>query len=106
MYKIHILTDTEVTFLLTTGGHNAGIVSEPGRDGRSYQVMTKTAADRFSDPDAWVATAPRKDGSWWPEWVTWLEARSGARVAPPMMGAPKAGYTPLCNAPGTYVLQE
>ena len=30
VYKIHLLTDTEVTFVLTTGGHNAGIVSEPG----------------------------------------------------------------------------
>ena len=42
-YKIHLLTDTDVTFVLTTGGHNAGIVSEPGRDGRSYQVMTRSS---------------------------------------------------------------
>ena len=36
-YKIHLLTDTEVTFLLTTGGHNAGIVSEPDSRGRSFR---------------------------------------------------------------------
>ncbi len=53
-YKIHLLADTEVTFLLTTGGHNAGIVSEPGHDGRSYQVMTKNSVDRYVDPDAWA----------------------------------------------------
>ena len=43
VYKFHLLTDTEITFLLTTGGHNAGIVSEPGRKNRSYQVMTTSS---------------------------------------------------------------
>ena len=52
VYKIHLLTDTEVTFLLTTGGHNAGIVSEPGHRGRSYQVLTSPAQHRYLDPDA------------------------------------------------------
>lgn len=105
VYKIHLLSDTKVTFLLTTGGHNAGIVSEPGRKGRSYQVLTKSKDDRYSDPDAWLTIAPRKEGSWWPEWVAWLVARSGDPVAPPPMGAPAAGYPPLWDAPGTYVLQ-
>src|SRR5262245_65601291 len=41
VYRIHLLADNEITFLLTSGGHNAGIVSEPGRKNRSYQVMTK-----------------------------------------------------------------
>ena len=106
VYKIHIMTDTEITFLLTSGGHNAGIVSEPGHNGRSYQVMTKTSVDHYTDPDAWAAAAPRKYGSWWPEWVAWLDARSGRPVAPPMLGALRAGYSPLGAAPGTYVLQE
>jgi polyhydroxyalkanoate synthase subunit PhaC len=70
VYKIHITTVTEITFLLTSGGHNAGIVSEPGHNDRSYQVMTKTSVDHFTDPDAWAAAAPRRYGSWWPEW--WL----------------------------------
>ncbi len=43
VFKIHLLTDTEVTFLLTSGGHNAGIVSEPGHPRRSYQVLTRGA---------------------------------------------------------------
>ena len=72
-YKINLQTDTDVTYLLTGGGHNAGIVSEPGHDGRSFQVMTKQADDRYLDPDAFLETAPRKEGSWWPEWVAWLE---------------------------------
>ena len=106
VYRIHLLTDTEVTFVLTTGGHNAGIVSEPGRRRRSYQVLTKTDGERYVDPDTWVAIAPRKEDSWWPEMVAWLDARSGRPVAPPPMGNAEAGYAPLGDAPGTYVLQD
>ena len=105
-YKVHLQTDTEVTYLLTTGGHNAGIVSEPGHEGRSFQVMTKKPDDRYLDPETFMAEAPRKEGSWWPEWVAWLDARSGAPVAPPGVGALPSGHTSLGDAPGTYVLQE
>ncbi len=105
VYKIHLLTDTDVTFVLTTGGHNMGIVSEPGINKRSFQVLTKRATEPFADPDAWQAKAPRKQGSWWPEWVTWLRNRSGPLQTPPFMGAPKAGYGVISEAPGTYVLQ-
>ena len=56
-YKIHLQTDTEVTYLLTTGGHNAGIVSEPGRDGRSFQVMTKKPDDHYLDPQTFYGGA-------------------------------------------------
>jgi polyhydroxyalkanoate synthase len=105
-YKIHLLTDTAVTYLLTNGGHNAGIVSEPGHDGRSFQVMTKTSQDRYVDPEAFLAEAPQHEGSWWPALAAWLADHSGAACAPPGMGAEAAGYGPLCDAPGTYVLQE
>ena len=105
-YKLNLQTDTDVTYLLTTGGHNAGIVSEVGHDGRSFQVLTKREGDRYLDPDAYLATAPSKEGSWWPEWVSWLNARSGASVAPPAMGAAQAGYPPLSDAPGSYVLRD
>ncbi len=102
VYKIHLLTDTEVTFLLTSGGHNAGIVSEPGHPGRSYQVGTRGSDQPYVDADRWLATAPQRDGSWWPEWEGWLEARSGGKVAPPSMG--NAKHPPIDDAPGTYVL--
>jgi polyhydroxyalkanoate synthase len=102
VFKIHLLTDTEVTFLLTSGGHNAGIVSEPGHPRRSYQVLTRPAEAPYLDPDRWLATAPTTEGSWWPEWVKWLNARSAKKTAPPAMGN-AAGYRPICDAPGTYV---
>jgi polyhydroxyalkanoate synthase len=104
VYKIHLLADTDVTFLLASGGHNAGIVSEPGRDARYYRLMTRRHDDRFLDSDAWLAIAPRTDGSWWPAWQAWLAARSSERVAPPAMGAPQLGYPVLGDSPGSYVL--
>jgi polyhydroxyalkanoate synthase subunit PhaC len=104
-YKINLQTEAEVTYLLTTGGHNAGIVSEPGHGHRSFQVMTRAAENHYIDPDTFLAHAPRKDGSWWPEWVAWLDARSDAPVAPPA-GLPAALGAPLADAPGTYVLED
>ncbi len=103
-YKIQLQADTEVTYLLTTGGHNAGLVSEPGHHGRSVQVMTKGPEDRYLDPESYLARASRKQGSWWPEWMAWLEGHSGPHVQSSPVG--NAVYMPLCEAPGTYVLQE
>jgi polyhydroxyalkanoate synthase len=103
VYKIHLLTDAELTFLLTSGGHNVGIVSEPGHPRRHYRVATKKPEDQYVDPDRWMGTAPVKDGSWWPEWIAWLDARSGEPTAAPGMG--RRGYEPLCDAPGSYVLE-
>jgi polyhydroxyalkanoate synthase len=103
VYKIHLLTDTEVTFLLTNGGHNAGIVSEPGHKGRSYQVGTQAAEDKYVDPDTWCARTPKQEGSWWPAWQGWLAAHSSERVPPRTPGS--RDYPPMTDAPGCYVLQ-
>jgi polyhydroxyalkanoate synthase len=104
-FKIHLLADTDVTFLLTTGGHNAGIVAGPDTSKGSFQTLTKSAAGQFLDPDTWTRIAPRFEGSWWPEWARWLNSHSGEPFSPPAMGAPAKGYPALGDAPGTYVMQ-
>jgi polyhydroxyalkanoate synthase len=106
VYKLHLLTDTEITFLLTNGGHNAGIVSEPGHPRRHYRMSTKQNDDPYSDPEAWAAQTETRDGSWWPEFAGWLKARSGDLASPPPMGAVERGLKPICDAPGTYVFQQ
>ncbi|MFO1421948.1 MAG: alpha/beta fold hydrolase [Candidatus Competibacteraceae bacterium] len=108
VYKINLLADAEqVTFLLTSGGHNAGIVSEPGHGRRSYQMACRTDQDRYIDPDTWQSITPKQQGSWWPAWETWLAKHSAEhQVSPPPMGAPEKGLYPICDAPGTYVLQN
>jgi polyhydroxyalkanoate synthase len=106
VYRIHLLTDTEITFLLGKGGHNAGVVSEPGHPRRNYQVATRRHGDRYMDPDAWQTMVPVREGSWWPEWQRWLAAHSGKKVSPPPIGAPEQGLSVIGDAPGSYVLQE
>ena len=106
VYKIHLLTNTDLTFVLTAGGHNAGIVSEPGHPHRSYQLGTRDTHQSYGDPDTWRESTPASEGSWWPEWQSWLAGHSSERVPPPPMGATDHGYPPLADAPGTYVMQE
>ncbi|MBK5926290.1 PHA/PHB synthase family protein [Rhodobaculum claviforme] len=106
VYRIHHLTDADVTFVLTSGGHNAGIISEPGHRHRHYRMATTPHAARYQDHDAWAATAPVRDGSWWEGWSGWLKDRSAPRGAPPPMGRAAAGYDVLGDAPGTYVFQK
>jgi polyhydroxyalkanoate synthase len=107
VYKIHLFTDNELAFVLTNGGHNAGVVSEPGHGGRHYRVATRRAGARYVDSDTWLANATPMDGSWWPEWAAWLGRCSGeVHVAPPAMGAPAHGIAPILPAPGLYVHQR
>jgi polyhydroxyalkanoate synthase len=103
VFKIGILTDTDVTFILTAGGHNAGIVSEPGHPRRSYQINTRQDLDRYIDPDTWARITPRQDGSWWVAWADWLDLRSTGLVTPPPLGNTAAGLPALYDAPGEYV---
>ena len=105
VYKFHLLTDTDVTFLLTNGGHNAGIASEPGHPRRHYRITTKKHEERYSDPETWFAETDVSEGSWWPEFAGWLKKQSSGEASPPAMGAPKQGLEPVCSAPGTYVFQ-
>jgi polyhydroxyalkanoate synthase len=99
VYKIHLLTDTHSTFILAAGGHNAGIVSEPGHSRRSYQQDSVQTDHGWTDTDEWAANAPSFEGSWWEAMGVWLKDRSGAPV-------PASPLNPACllgDAPGDYI---
>ncbi|MEM6486903.1 MAG: alpha/beta fold hydrolase [Pseudomonadota bacterium] len=100
VFKIHNLGHADVTFALTNGGHNAGVVSEPGHPRRHFLLHTTRDRDKALSPEDWLETATRHDGSWWPAWVAWLSQRSGQKTAPPAMSGA------LEDAPGTYVRME
>ena len=106
VYKIHAMTDSDVTFVLTNGGHNAGVVNEPGHHGRVYQIADMAADAPYVGPETWRAEVPEREGSWWLEWDIWLKEHSNGETEPPAMGAPDKGYKSLDDAPGQYVLQR
>ena len=106
VYKINLIAETDVTFVLTSGGHNAGIVSEPGHKNRHYRLSHWFSGERYIDPDRWYLAAPSVEGSWWPAWIEWLERNSNGLTAPPAFGDPSKGYPVLGAAPGCYVLEH
>ena len=100
VFKIHLLSEQDITFVLTSGGHNAGIVSEPGHRGRHYRIGRRADPMIYIAPETWRTDADLREGSWWPAWFSWLESHSGNPVAPPSLSAL---YPPLGDAPGDYV---
>jgi polyhydroxyalkanoate synthase len=104
VYKVmRLMNNSEMTFALTTGGHNAGIACGPDHPRRKHWIATREPGDLYTGPDQWRARNELVDGSWWPEWDAWLDARSSGRRKAPSMGKPKAGYKPLRDAPGLNV---
>jgi polyhydroxyalkanoate synthase len=101
VFKIHRLNPGELTFLLVSGGHNGGIVSEPGHKNRSYAIGLRPDGEPASSPAEFLGRAARHEGSWWPAYAGWLDARSGPPGPPPSTGA--VNYPPLGPAPGAYV---
>ena len=100
VYKLSLAVDADMTFLLTSGGHNAGICSEPGHAGRYFRVSLLPQSDNYIDPDRWLHSTAPQPGSWWPTWADWLEQGQTqvAAVAVP------CDDPELPAAPGEYVL--
>ncbi|WP_036767216.1 PHA/PHB synthase family protein [Parvularcula oceani] len=115
VYAIHLLADTDVTFALASGGHNGGIVSEPGHSGREYRMRTRKKEGFFMTADEWMQEIPADEGSWWPAWSDWLKEHSSGEREPPVLGEVDPGSPHAIEgegegvptpAPGTYVLQR
>ena len=108
VYKARALTRSpDYTFLLTSGGHNAGIVSGPAHPRRRHRVRTWSNERDTLTAQAWLETTKPEAGSWWPVWDRWLAKHSSTvRVAPPHVGSASAGYPPIGDAPGQYVLEK
>jgi polyhydroxyalkanoate synthase subunit PhaC len=100
VYKARGLTrSSDYTFLLTSGGHNAGIVSGPVHPKRRHRMLTWTNPTASLSADAWFASAPLFEGSWWPAWQQWLAAHSAAKQVAARTPAAKSQG----DAPGRYV---
>ncbi|WP_299747601.1 alpha/beta fold hydrolase [uncultured Tateyamaria sp.] len=99
VFRLQMLTDTDVTFCLTAGGHNSGVLSEPGHRNRHYRLRKKTEGDPHTAAEAWMDQASIEDGSWWPAWLKWLADHSGSKQLAPAKKRWTKG-----PAPGRYVL--
>jgi polyhydroxyalkanoate synthase subunit PhaC len=88
-------------FVLGKAGHITAVVSPAGSKRARYQAGE--AADGI-DARQWLdKEAATVDGSWWPDWMQWLNPFAGGRKPPPPLGNKK--YPAIEPAPGRYVLE-
>jgi polyhydroxyalkanoate synthase len=84
-------------FVLAASGHIAGVINPPVAN--KYHFWTNTRKGRT--PEAWLKTAERHEGSWWPDWSAWIARKGGGKVP---AREPGAGALPAIeDAPGSYV---
>jgi polyhydroxyalkanoate synthase len=105
VYKVRALTQSsDYTFVLTSGGHNAGIISGPSHPRRQHRTLHLADERTQPSPEQFLESAERHEGSWWPAWARWLASHSQPeRYTLPRIGNAEAGYAPLRAAPGEYV---
>jgi len=101
-YQINELMRSPVRFVLTEGGHIAGVINPPGTK-RKRRHWVKTEEQQM-EAQAWLESAEPVVDSWWTDWIPWLRKQSGRKTTPPPMGS--EAYPPIMDAPGTYVLEK
>jgi poly[(R)-3-hydroxyalkanoate] polymerase subunit PhaC len=95
-YKAARLLGGSVRYVLSSGGHIAGIVNPPGP-----KCWYEAGGSYPEDAREWREAAQRHGGSWWEDWATWADARAGELGPPPSIGSDR--YRALGPAPGGYV---
>lgn len=88
-----------VTFCLSGSGHIAGVVNPPAKN--KYGYWTNDVCP--PNPDNWLRTATEHKGSWWPEWIKWLDPLSGGKTVPAEQRDPSKNPNALEDAPGSFV---
>ena len=99
-YRTVNLLGSPPRFVLSTSGHIAALVNPPGNEKATFRLN-----DGFPEaPEEWLKAAGTTPGTWWDDWMAWLDERSGERrAARKRLG--RKGYRPLGEAPGSYVLE-
>jgi poly(3-hydroxyalkanoate) synthetase len=100
-YRTTQLLGGRSRFVLSTSGHIASLVNPPGNPKATF----RTAPGNPPVADDWLADATTEPGTWWPDFVAWLDERSGGlRPRPRHLGS--AAFPPMDPAPGTYVMDR
>jgi polyhydroxyalkanoate synthase subunit PhaC len=95
-FKTIGLLGGQVRYVLSSGGHIAGIVNPPGP-----KAWFEATSHSHADPEKWRASATKHSGSWWEDWAEWSDSRAGAHIDPPAMGS--RGSPAMADAAGVYV---
>ena len=100
-YRGTQLLGGDARFILVNSGHIQALVNPPDPGSRrKYRVADAVPAS----PEAWLAEAAEHNGSWWPDYLRWLEPRSGElKTKPKSLGSQE--HEPIVDAPGTYVFE-
>ncbi|HEY2223594.1 PHA/PHB synthase family protein [Actinomycetospora sp.] len=91
----------DVTFVLSTAGHIAGVVNPPSPKAKHWVGTVGATGTDAPGPDAWRARSTEVKGSWWESWAEWIGERAGGMRTPPPTGS--EAYPPIGDAPGDYV---
>lgn len=106
VYKVHGFSEGEISFVLASGGHNAGIVAPPAAAGQRYRLGVHEVGALHLDPESWLAAHPARAGSWWPAWRDWLRRQSSGTAPAIDPGNAATGYPPLGEAPGANIFER
>ena len=86
-----------VKFALSGSGHIAGVINPASSDKYGFWLNPSTPPN----PDDWLRGAVKQDGSWWPDWLAWLQPNAGPQVSARRPG--DGELKPIEDAPGSYV---
>ncbi len=86
-----------VKFVLSGSGHIAGVINPASSDKYGFWLNPNTPPD----PDDWFKDAVQQEGSWWPDWLAWLQPNAGPHV--PARSPGDGQLKPIEDAPGSYV---
>ena len=103
-WRLGQLAGGKVRFVLASSGHIAGMINPPAKEKGRHWVNEEGDAGDYATAQEWHENATEHEGSWWTDWVAWLNKRSGKKVKPPKMGGDD--YEPIEDAPGTYVRER
>ena len=103
-WRLGQLASGKVRFVLASSGHIAGMINPPSKEKGRHWVNEEGDAGDYATAEEWHENASEREGSWWTDWVVWLDERSGKKVKPPKMGGDD--YPPIEDAPGTYVRER
>ncbi|CAN5898638.1 class I poly(R)-hydroxyalkanoic acid synthase [soil metagenome] len=103
-WRVGQLVSGKVRFILASSGHIAGMINPPAKEKGRHWVNEKGDAGDYATAEEWQENATEREGSWWTDWVAWLNKRSGKKVDPPKMGSKT--HPPIEDAPGTYVRER